>query len=163
MLPQSHFILGVFFVVFLYFFFSPTISIFGLGVILLSSVLIDFDHYVYYILKKKNLNLLEMYKWYIKYSRKICSLDKKERKKVYLGIYFLHGVESLTLLFFLGTYISQFFIFIFIGFFFHLVMDFIAEIIFEQRIDKISFIYNFFAFKKLKHIENFEIAQNNAN
>lgn len=153
MLPRTHFLLGIIFVAILYFFFYPVISIFGLTIILLSSVLIDIDHYIYYIFKKRDWNPFRAHKWYIKNIRKLYSLSKKQTKAFYLGLYFFHGIEILIILFLLGNYISQFFNFILIGFLFHLSMDFITEIIFEQRFDKISFIYNLLTFRKLKDLE----------
>ncbi len=153
MLPQIHFILGIVFVAILYFFFSPIISIFGLTIILLSSVVIDIDHYIYYIFKKNDLNPFTAYKWYIKNIRKLYSMSKEQKKKIYLGFYFLHGVESLIILLFLGFYLYPIFNFIFIGFLFHLFVDFITEIMFEQRFSKLSVIYNLFIFKKLTNLD----------
>lgn len=154
MLPKTHFILGIIFVSCLYLFFYPYISILGLLVIFLSSVLIDIDHYFYYIFKKRDLNLFRAYKWYIKNARKLCSLKREQMKNLYIGIYFFHGVEILIILLLLGIYIHSFFIFIFFGFLFHLVVDILAGILFEQRFDKISFIYNILTFKKLTPIES---------
>lgn len=153
MLPQFHFLLGIIFVAILYFFFSPIISLFGLAVILLSSVLIDIDHYVYYVYKKKDLNPFKAHKWYLKNIKKFHSMSKEQKKKFYIGFYFFHGIESLIILLFLGFYISPIFIFIFIGFFFHLSIDFIADIILEERFGKISVIYTLISLKKLVHIE----------
>jgi len=153
MLPQTHFILGIIFVILLYFLFSPIISIFGLAIILLSSVLIDIDHYVYYIFKKKDLNLFTAHKWYIKNIRKLYSMNKEQKKKVYLGFYFFHGIESLIILFFLGFYLSPIFNLIFIGFLFHLFVDFISEIMFEHRFGKLSVIYDLFTFRKLTNLD----------
>ena len=42
---------------------------------------------------------------------------------------------------------------VFIGVTFHLILDLIEEISWEGRIDKISLIYDYFKFKKLKLIE----------
>ena len=153
MFPKTHFLLGILFVICLYVFFYPLISIFGLLIIFLSSVFIDIDHYFYYIFRKKDLNPFRAHEWYIKNMRRFHSLDKKQMKNFYLGFYFLHGIESLIILFLLGIYLSPIFNFILIGFLFHLIMDFIAEVIFEQRIDKISFIYNILTFGKLINID----------
>lgn len=156
MLPKIHFILGIIFVAILYFFFSPIISPFGLAIILLSSVFIDADHYVYYVFRKKNLNPFKSHEWYIQNVRKVYSLNKENREKVYLGLYFFHGVESLITLFIFGIF-YPIFTFVLIGFIFHLTVDFISEIILKDRLDKISFIYNIFAFKKLINIEDLKI------
>ncbi len=152
MRPQIHFLLGIIFVIFLYFFFFPIISVFGLTIIFLSSVLIDIDHYIYYVFKKKDLNPFKAYEWYKKYTCKFCSLPNEKQKKLFLGFYFLHGIEILLLFLFLG-YISQFFIFIFIGFFFHWSVDLISDIIWKRRLDKLSIIYNILNFRKLTPLE----------
>ncbi len=151
--PQIHFILGIFFVVILYFLFSPVISVFGLTIIFLSSVLIDADHYIYYIFRKKDLNIFKAYKWHKKNTCRFCSLPKETQKKLYIGFYFLHGIETLILLFFLGVYLSPVFILILIGFLFHLFVDFATEVIYEQRFSKLSVIYNLFSFRKLTNFE----------
>ena len=154
MLPKTHFILGLIFVVVLYFFFSPIISFSSLIIIFLSSILIDIDHYIYHIVKNKNWNLFQGYKWYIKNIKRVRGMTKEQRKKTYIGFYFLHGIEILIALFLLGEYLSPVFTYILIGFVFHLVMDSISEIILEQRQDKISLIFNLLTFKKLTNIEN---------
>ncbi len=151
--PQVHFILGIPFIAILYFFFSPVISVFGLTIIFLSSVLIDADHYIYYIFKKKNFNPFKSYEWYKKNTCTFCSLPKEKQKEFYLGFYFLHGIETLILLFFLGVYLSPVFILILIGFLFHLFVDFSTEVIYEQRFSKLSVIYNLFSFRKLTNFE----------
>jgi hypothetical protein len=123
-------------------------------IIFLSSVFIDIDHYFYYISKKRNLNPFKAYEWYHQNVKKIYSLSKESRGKVYIGLYYFHGIEVLIIFFFLGA-ISPLFIFILIGFIFHLLADFISEVIFQQRLDKISIIYNIFTFRKLVHIQDF--------
>ncbi len=146
---KHHFLLGAIFAILLYFFFSPIISLFGILVIFLSSVLIDVDHYLYYLYQKGDFSLIKAYKWYMSNIWKFHSLTKEQQKKVYIGFYIFHGVEVLIILFLLGVYVSQFFSLIFIGFFFHLSSDLVSEIIAKQRIDKISLIHNYFMIRKL--------------
>jgi len=153
MIPRMHLIFGVIFVTFLYFIFYPILSIFDLAVILLSSILIDVDHYFYYVLKKRDLNPFNAYHWYKKNVKKIYSLNKEKRREIYFGFYIFHGIEILIILFFLGKYVYPIFTFILIGFIFHLFLDFVSEIIWEQRFDKISFIYNLLTFKNRIHID----------
>ena len=150
---KHHFFFGIIFTILLYFLFSPIIPLFGLLIIFLSSVLIDIDHYFYYIFKKGDFSLRRAYKWYIKYSCKFCHIPLDKRKKFYLGFYIFHGIEPLIILFLLGFYLSPLFNFILIGFLFHLSIDLISEIIFGQRIDKISVIQNFLTTKKLTNFE----------
>lgn len=154
---KYHFFFGIIFTIFLYFLFSSIISLFGLSIIFLSSFLIDVDHYIYYVLLKKDISLRRAYKWYIKYSCKFCHIPLDKRKNFYLGFYIFHGIEPLIILFFLGFYVSQFFNFILIGFFFHLFTDLVSEILLRQRIDKISIIQNLLLMGKLTNFEEINL------
>jgi hypothetical protein len=154
---KYHLLLGVIFAVLLYLLFSPLISLFGLLIIFLSSFLIDVDHYLYYVCKKGDFSLIRAYSWYMKNARKFCFMSKEKRKQFYLGFYIFHGIEPLIILFFLGFYISQFFTFILIGFLLHLSTDLISEIIFRQKIDKVSVIQNLLLTGKLTNLEEVEV------
>jgi len=154
---KYHFFFGILLTILLYFLFSPIISLFGLLIIFLSSFLIDVDHYLYYLCKKGDFSLIRAYKWYVKNSHKFCLVPLDKRKNFYLGFYVFHGIEPIIILFFLGFYISQFFTFILIGFFFHLSADLISEIIFRQRIDKISVIQNLLLMRKLTNFEEVDL------
>jgi hypothetical protein len=147
--PKSHFIIGLIFIIFLHFIF-PQITFLNLLIILFSSVLIDGDHYIYYIIKKRDFNLFKCYNWYKKETDKTSHLPMSERKKRYTGFYIFHGVEILIILFLLSNYVSQFFFFIFIGFSLHLFFDVISEIYFKHTIHKISIIYSYYQWKKLE-------------
>jgi hypothetical protein len=149
MYPKYHFLLGIFFIIILHFIF-PSLSIFALLLIFLSSVLIDADHVLYYFFKKGNLNPIRAYNWYIERGKKICHLSRKQKNKIYPGFYLFHGIEVLTILFLLGTYVSYFFIFIFVGFSLHFVLDTIHEIYDRGAIDKTSWIWNYIRWKKIK-------------
>ena len=120
MLPSKHFIFGLMFVGFLYFIF-PKITFIGFLIILSSTVLIDVDHYIYYIYKKKSFNLKNAYKWFIQIEKKLLSLPWKQRNKFQTGFCFLHGIEVLFVLLILGIFISKYFLFVFVGFAFHLL------------------------------------------
>jgi len=147
--PKVHFIIGVLFIIILHFIF-PQITFLSLLIILFSSVLIDGDHYIYYIIKKRNFNLFKCYRWYQNHFHKTINIPMSERKKIYTGFYLFHGIEMLIILFLLGTYVNQFFIFIFIGFSIHLFLDIVFEIYFKHTIDKISIIYSYYRWKKLE-------------
>ena len=149
MRPKIHLIAGIFFVITLHFIF-PQITFLNLSIILFSSVLIDGDHYLYYILRTKNFNLIKCYKWYDTHLKKTLSLSMKERKKIYSGFYALHGIEPLIILFLLGISVSQFFIFVFVGFFIHFAIDIPHEFYTKRTLHKISLIYSYSQFKKLE-------------
>lgn len=147
MLPSKHFIFGLMFVGFLYFIF-PKITFIGFLIILSSTVLIDVDHYIYYIYKKKSFNLKNAYKWFIQIEKKLLSLPWKQRNKFQTGFCFLHGIEVLFVLLILGIFISKYFLFVFVGFAFHLLLDSIHQTIYWDRISKVSLINDYLKFRK---------------
>lgn len=155
MRPINHLFFGLVFSTFLFLLF-PKIGFFGFSIIILSSVLTDVDHYFYYVHKKKKFNLKKCYNWYIENWKKFCKLSKKQKVNFYSGWYFFHGFEILVLLTLFGIFISKYFFFILIGFSFHLFIDLSNEIAFKDRIDKISTIYDFFKYKKIKNIEELD-------
>src|SRR3989339_570438 len=86
MLPRKHFILGLIFSGILVYFFD--FSLIAGAIVLLSSVLIDIDHYFYYVHKKNDWGLKNSYNWFVEHGKKLKRLDLKERKKIYTGFYF---------------------------------------------------------------------------
>jgi len=151
MLPKAHIILGFFFAAIALYFF-PQIGYFGAGIIWLSSFLIDADHYLYYVLAEKKLSLLKAYKWHFVNRQRMKQLSRKERKKHKNEILFLHGIEPLIVLYFL-SFLWQPFIFILLGFSFHLFVDIIDHIVLVGRLDKVSVIWDIWKYKKLKKLK----------
>ena len=147
MLPKYHILFGLIFVAILYLIF-PSISVLGLIIIFLSSVLIDVDHVLYYSFKKRNLNPIKAYKWYMERLKEFKKLSREQRRNFHPGFYLFHGVEWLILLFFLGTYLP-FLFFIFLGFSFHLLLDIIYEFYDIHTTYKMSLILNRCKYKKL--------------
>jgi hypothetical protein len=150
MLPKQHLFLGVILALTLLFIF-PQISWIGFFLIVFSTVLIDVDHYIYYIYKKRDFNLKNAYNWFIKNQKKLMLLPRKKRNEFYGGFCFLHGIELLLVLLFFSK-ISIYPLFIFIGSTFHLILDLIHQRTIHDRLDRISSIYDFLKFKKLKLI-----------
>jgi hypothetical protein len=153
MLPKQHLFFGVIFASILFFIF-PQIGLIEFFIIVASTVLIDIDHYTYYVYKKKDLDLKRAYNWFFKDSEKYSSLSREQKDKYYTGFCFLHGFEILIVLFLLGRSISAYFYYVLIGFAFHMVLDVIAQIKIGKRIDKLSIIYDFLKFKKLKLLQD---------
>ena len=153
MRPITHLILGIVLAAVL-FVILPEISLIQLGIIVASSVLIDIDHYSYYIYKKKKINPIKAYKWYTANIKKCCSMPKEQKGKVHFGTCFLHGIEILILLFILGFFVSNIFYFILIGFTFHLLLDLSVEIIYYNIYNKISIIYAFLKSRGLTFIDD---------
>ncbi|MEK6823608.1 MAG: hypothetical protein AABY06_01105 [Nanoarchaeota archaeon] len=146
MLPKYHLILGFLFSLILYSIF-PFIYLSGFFIIFFSSFLIDVDHYIYYIFKKKDLNLKKAYKYFFEKRKKFISSTKFVNERPNPAMYFLHGVEVLLILFIFGIFISKYFLFIFIGFSFHLFLDILEQIYYGFKIAKISLVYDFIKLK----------------
>ena len=149
MLPKYHIAIGFIFSTIVFFIF-PEVTWIGAGLIFFSSVLIDVDHYVYYFFKKKDLSLRKAVNYFLEGRKKISGMEKSERKKFYSGFCFLHGIEVIILLVLLGLFISKYFLFILIGIMLHLFLDITEEIYLGARLDKISIVYDWFKFRRLK-------------
>lgn len=154
MYPSKHILLGGIFSIICFFSF-PQINLIEASIIFFSSFLIDIDHYLYYVWRKNDLNLKNSYNWFLKNEKIFLSLSKKDKKTVYQGFYFLHGFESLIILFLLG-FLHKYFFFILIGFSFHLLLDYINIIFKWNKFEKFSIIYDYFKFKKKKFIEDID-------
>lgn len=139
MLPKWHILFGFAFSYILIYFFNFSI-IAGL-IIFLSSVLIDVDHHIYYILKKKNISLKNSYNWFLKQRKKYLKLNRTQKKNIQTPIFIFHGIEFILLLILL-SFLNKFFLWILIGVLFHIVFDLI-ELIYIKGIilTKVSQIY----------------------
>ncbi|MCD4770789.1 hypothetical protein K8R30_00050 [archaeon] len=149
MLPQNHFLFGLIVSVVLYLVF-PEIEFLGLVVFLMATVLIDIDHYLYYIYRKRDWSLANAIRWVLRKGKILKKMRRKRRSEFYIGFYFLHGIEALILFGALGYFVWDGFYFVSLGFGFHLVLDYIHQIQIMDRIDKISSIYDYFKYGKLK-------------
>jgi hypothetical protein len=123
MLVNRHIIFGAIISIFLLFLFPP-IGIFNASLIFLSSVLIDFDHYLYYIIKKHDFSLKKAYLWSLNGRKSWLKLDKEQKLKYELAVFAFHGLEFCLILLFL-LLISNIFFWILLGVVIHLGLDFI--------------------------------------
>jgi len=149
MYPSRHIFFGLCFTILLHLLF-PVVSLFELSLFFLSSFLIDTDHYLYYVIKKRDLRLNRAYKWFVSKRKKYLVLSVDNRKKYYSSFCFFHGIESILFFVLLGIFFNKFFLFIAFGMLLHLILD-LYEAIFvvKSRIDKISIIYDYFKLKSL--------------
>jgi len=147
MYPRQHIILGFIFSAIIFFIF-PSIKPIGFLIIFLSSVLIDVDHYLYYVYKKKDWSLSKAYEWFVRVGEKERKLSRKERNKHKNCFMFLHGIEILTLLYILGAFFHTYFFYVLIGFAFHLFLDTFYEKFFNDKLEKVSVIWDYIKFKK---------------
>jgi hypothetical protein len=149
MYPKTHLIWGFIASVLLFLIF-PSIGWLGFILIWASSVLIDIDHYLYFVYKTNNWNLKKSLSWYSSNCKKFEAMSSNEKEKIYTGLCFLHGLE-LILILFIAFFILNFYIpsyseiplFIIIGFIIHQILDAIDLYRKEYRFDKvISFTYS---------------------
>ncbi len=137
----KHHILFSFIFAYILTYFIP-LSLLAGSLVFLSAVLIDIDHYLYYIFVKKDISLKRAYKWFIKRRQQSLKLTKQEKRKQKHVIMIFHGIELLIILFLL-TYFSYWFYYVLIGVIFHLFLDIIDMIYSKSQLSlKLSFIYN---------------------
>src|SRR3989344_2693403 len=129
MYPSRHFFWGIIFAGILWI-IAPNISWLGFAIILTSTVLIDFDHYLLYVVKKKDLNLRNCYYWYQQKMEKFFALPKQKRKEYYGGFFIFHGFEILLLL------------------------DLISDLQLGTSSYKLSLAYNLYKSKRMKHFKD---------
>jgi len=146
MFPKYHIFFGFIFSLILHLFFSQ-VNLFAALIIFLSSFLIDIDHYLFFIMNKKEKNFIRAYKKAMLSKKKYYKLSKKQRK-INQGYYIFHGIEFLIILFLLGFFIHKFFYFILLGCVFHLFLDYLEVFTQYQKKRKLSLIFDYFDFKK---------------
>lgn len=139
MLPKYHMLIGVIVASMLVLFFNiPLIA--GL-IIFLANTLIDFDHYIIYVFKKKDFNLKRAYKYMYACGIRWNKLSPEEKTKKKLSIFAFHGLEAIILAL-AFSYFNILFIWVAAGMIVHLSADFIEVV---RRQDpfyfKISTIY----------------------
>lgn len=154
MLPQIHFLAELIASVVLFFGFD--VGVFGCFVFLMASVLIDVDHYLYYVYRKGDWSLRRAIGWFVVKRRLLEKLDKKERGEFYVGFCFLHGFESLILFCMFGYFIWDGFYFVALGFLLHLILDWVDQVSFMDRFDRLSSVYDYFKYKDLKFVDEIE-------
>ena len=152
MLPTHHAIFGAIFVLALWILF-PSIGILGLSIIFLSSVLIDVDHYIYYIFKKRDWSLKNAYDHCYEEGIHWLKLSPKKRAEYKWTPLIFHGVE-LWLPLLILSYVHEFFLWIFLGISIHLFIDYV-ELIYrdDSLMSKVSQVYVYFRNKNKKEFK----------
>jgi len=141
MYPKTHLIFGLIFAGLIWLFFPP-IGFLGFFLILVSSVLIDVDHYLFYVWKVKDWSLIRAYRWSIKVDKILLTLKREEIQEYKSFIFIFHGIEFWLILLFLIP-LSNTFVFILLGIAIHMVLDFID--LFQRNVPltlKLSQVYN---------------------
>lgn len=144
--PSWHIFFGFFFCLFLFFAFPDT-SLMNISLVFFSSVLIDVDHYLFYLFTTKNFSLRRAYAHFIEQKRKWKEFgkDPKYVQPIYLLIF--HGLEVLVILFIFSFFFKPFY-FVFIGFSFHLFLDLIEQAVYSNQHQKFSLVNDFLKYKK---------------
>jgi hypothetical protein len=147
MLPKYHILAGVVFSFLLYLVFPIAFNPFNVLIVFLSSVLIDVDHYFYYVYKTKDWSLNNAYK-------KWKGFKQGNRDKEGEVIFIFHGIETI-ILFLLLMFVHKIFLFVLVGILFHLLLDFICMLfIDDEPYTKSSQIYTFLKSKKGRKLKN---------
>ncbi|MBR9706752.1 hypothetical protein GOV14_06975 [Candidatus Pacearchaeota archaeon] len=123
MLPKKHFIIGIILSVAIYTIF-PFIGFFNTLIIFLSSVFIDFDHYLLYIFRKKNISPFRFWSWSIKTIKMLKKMPPAKRKKFKKPLFIFHVIEFWILLGVL-SFFWNFFIFVLLGIAIHMIADWV--------------------------------------
>ena len=149
MLPKSHILIGIIISGLLY--FLNIVPLLPVVMIFLSSILIDVDHYLYYIFQEKDVSLKKAYKWYLMRLKKYRKLSNKEKDKHKNFLLIFHGIEPLLIIYILSIYFPVLF-WVFIGFIIHLITDLTIahkDRIFNMKLFLTYQIYRHFKLKRL--------------
>jgi membrane-bound metal-dependent hydrolase YbcI (DUF457 family) len=120
MLPKWHILIG--FLVTLILKITTSLSNAEIGLFFLASFLIDFDHYLYYVIRKRDFNPDNAYEWFIEKKQESLKLGLEERKKYKKVILIFHTLEFWVLLIVLSAF-SKIFLVLLGGVLFHVLLD----------------------------------------
>lgn len=104
--------------------YSFDFSIYAGIIIFVASWAIDIDHYFWFAVYTKDLNPFSAIKWHFKEMKLAKKLTKEKKLKYAKGVFIFHSLPVLLILYLL-SFLSNFFLFILIGFIIHLVVDWI--------------------------------------
>lgn len=150
MMPKTHIFSGIVASSVLYFVWD--VSLIASLCFLKASVLIDVDHYLFYVWKKRDWHLGRAVDWFVLKKKKFEKLIRSERKKVMNAWFFFHGFEWVLIFGLLGFFVWDLFYFVVAGFLFHLVLDWIDLAKKVGRFDKISCVWDLGKYKRLGKI-----------
>ncbi len=150
MLPKLHLLFGAVASLLLWLIF-PSIGFINALIIAASSVLIDIDHYLYYVFIKKDLNPKKAYLWFMKNRIIWLKLTEKQKSQYKRSILLFHGIEFVLILAII-SFASNLILFIFIGILIHLALDFIdLYLLKEPFYQKTSQLYTYAKNQKRKN------------
>ncbi len=117
MMPSDHMLFGFFASLIIVILF-PGIGVYGFLLIFLSSVLIDFDHYLAYVYLTRDFSLSNAVDFCLKMGEK----QMKSKKTATEPLMIFHTAE-LWLLLLMLSFISLFFLYLLIGIMIHVALD----------------------------------------
>ena len=132
MLPSFHIISGFIFSLILKFLLS--LNIWNFLFLFFCTWVFDIDHYFWFVLKKKNPNPFQAYRYFIERNKTRSREQKRRLMFKENKIFIFHAFEVIFLIFFLSFFILKIFnlqiysyLFL-IGIFFHLFLDLIESL-----------------------------------
>jgi hypothetical protein len=146
MKPRWHILCGIIFGLIIFIVF-PEINLLYLLLIFLSAVLIDFDHYMVFVLKTGRISLFNSFKWYEEQLKKEAE-ERRNNIKRKGHFHSLHTIEFHILVYLLG-YLWVGFFYVFIGMVFHSICDFVW-LIWKDRLYKREYFFMNWAGKNAK-------------
>jgi len=151
MYPRTHILFGLLMALLIKLIFL--VSLMQALIIFASAFLIDIDHYLYYVFKKKDLSPFRAYAWFIELDKRMEKLSAAKRKQYKTPLMIFHGIEFWLILLILSFY-SRIFTFILIGVAVHMILDYVD--IYRERAPfyaKFSQIYTCIKNKNKKEIK----------
>ena len=148
MLPKTHAFFGFLFSITFFLIFSE-IGYFGFLIIWVASIFIDVDHYLFYIITKKDVSLRNAYRYFIKMNNLHNNLSRKEKRKLPYNVFCIfHGIETILVLVLLSLF-HRIFLYILIGFIFHEFLDLVYLLYHGYRLNHVgSQTYNILNYRK---------------
>jgi len=126
MYPKTHIISGAIFTMLLA--LTGNFSFLALLIIFASSFLIDVDHWFIYVKRTGDISVKNSYDWFIALKkRRKAALKRDPKAKLPKLLCIFHTIELFIAIIIISIY-SPFFYWVLIGISFHLLLDFISEL-----------------------------------
>jgi hypothetical protein len=145
MYPLKHFLLGII----LFLVLLPFIGSWAL-IPFIFSFLIDIDHYIYFIIYKKEFNIIKVYTLLAGTDKENLATKHKNNSQKYFMCIF-HTYEFLILIIILSLFF-EFFSLVLLGVIFHLILDYIDNRMYYHKLKK---YYWFFGFSNISKEKKF--------
>ncbi len=152
MRTRKHLIYGSLFAVACYFLFDIVGFTEAFVIWICSWFIIDLDHAVRYSIRTGDFNPYRFFKFGKEFEKIWKRVSREDKKKYKNPLFMFHGIESLLVLFILSFWWEAFF-WCFIGFLFHLILDWVNLYVREEGVlAKVSVIYVLIRNRKKKSI-----------